>query len=174
MFSTIGCRRTSPAGAPAPLALSSRPPMQAMAAWAGAQPSRLALPFLAASSTPVLSGTRAPRSSAAAGWSRRALQSRNVSRRASMPTQYEKPAGCHRARVRGTNSHLAASWARCGPGRPRSRDDQERHDQQEPPAVVDVPSRELVKHLVPERAELVDEVVGRPVLPHRLEGSPRG
>ena len=41
---------------------------------------------------------------------------------------------------------------------------QESHDQQEPPAVVDMPDRELVEHLVPERTELVDVVAGRAVL----------
>ncbi|KAG1261431.1 hypothetical protein G6F65_014874 [Rhizopus arrhizus] len=46
----------------------------------------------------------------------------------------------------------------------RGRHDQESHDHQEPPAVVNVPDRELVEHLEPERPELVDVVVRRAVL----------
>ncbi|CFO58914.1 Uncharacterised protein [Bordetella pertussis] len=41
---------------------------------------------------------------------------------------------------------------------------QERHDQQEPPAVVDVPDGELVEHLEPERPELVHVHIAGTVL----------
>src|SRR3546814_5627459 len=44
------------------------------------------------------------------------------------------------------------------------RHDQESHDQQKPPTIVNMPDRELVEQGKPEGAELVDVVIGRLIL----------
>ncbi len=68
------------------------------------------------------------------------------------------------AHVLAKRTRVAQHLGRVADQADRGRHDQERHDQQEPPAVVDVPDRELVEHFEPERAELVDVIAGRAVL----------
>ncbi|KGQ02421.1 hypothetical protein BBAD15_g12371 [Beauveria bassiana D1-5] len=95
------------------------------------------------------------------GQARRGL--RHVGRRLGLDAMRKGPQAAA-AHVLAERARVAQHLGRIADQTDRGRDDQERHDQQEPPAVVDVPDRELVEHLEPERAELVDVVVGRPVL----------
>src|SRR3546814_11524308 len=55
----------------------------------------------------------------------------------------------------------------------RGRHDQESHDQQKPPTIVNMPDRELVEQGKPEGAELVDVVVGRLILLKRCADQAR-